>query len=263
LRYKGLFSNRHLVADRRLSDYFELRLQELELSAFCRLVGLVLAQVATVGDKLRNLAVDFNRLIEQFSVPPALADESTDRNQSLQRIATARIAAGKTELLVSMERALEENLRQVATTDARDARSKLAADLRRTSRMLILDVLKQFAMQETAAALEGRPHEPQFAVATGLTEALPQRLAFCGGQRRLLIVAPDVLAPAMKAPATADGKSMMPTVLADAGGDVLICYEVEDQPLRRIAGKVLDKRYQAVGVAGRLHTRSDVPWTPL
>ena len=43
----------------------------------------------------------------------------------------------------------------------------------------------------------------------------------------------------------------------------LICYEVEDQPLRRIAAKVLDQRFQAVEVAMRLHTRTDVPWTPL
>ncbi len=34
-------------------------------------------------------------------------------------------------------------------------------------------------------------------------------------------------------------------------------------PCGRIAAKVLDQRFQAVEVAARLHTRTDVPWTPL
>ena len=83
LRFRGFFSGRRLVADKRLSDYFELRLHELTLDAFCRLVGLVLAQVATVGDKLRNLAADFNRLIEQFSVAPAVVDEFDRSHEGL------------------------------------------------------------------------------------------------------------------------------------------------------------------------------------
>ena len=37
LRFHGWFSSRRLVADSRLSDYFELRLHELVLNAYCRL----------------------------------------------------------------------------------------------------------------------------------------------------------------------------------------------------------------------------------
>ena len=173
LRFRGLFSRRRLVADRRLSEYFELRLTELTLNAFCRLVGLVLAQVATVGDKLRNLAADFNRLIEQFSAAPLVVDESTVRTKALQRVAAAQIAARKTELLAEMEQALEEELGQAATTEIRDVRSKLAAVVRRTSRTLILRMLKHFAAEQAAAALEGRPHEPLFEISAGLQERCP------------------------------------------------------------------------------------------
>ena len=199
LRFRGFFSRRRLVADRRLSEYFELRLHELTLDAFCRLVGLVLAQVATAGDKLRNLAADFNRLIEQFSAAPAVADESTARSKALQRVAAAQIAARKTELLAEMEQALEDELRQAATSEIRDVRSKLAVVVRRTSQTLILRMLKQFAIQEATAALEGRPHEPLFEIPAGLKEALPQRFTGCGGQRRLLVVAPEQLAAAVAA----------------------------------------------------------------
>ncbi len=44
---------------------------------------------------------------------------------------------------------------------------------------------------------------------------------------------------------------------------MLICHEIEDLPLKRIASVVLDQRFHAVQAASRLHTRTDVPWTPL
>ena len=263
LRFRGFFSCRRLVADQRLSEYFELRLQELTLNAFCRLVGLVLAQVATVGDKLRNLAADFNRLIEQFSAAPPVADESAVRTKAMQRIAAAQIAARKTELLAEMEQVLEEDLGQVTTTEVRDFRSKLAVIVRRTARTLILRMLDRFAAEQATAALEGRPHEPLFEIPAGLKEAQPRRFHGCGGQRRVLVVVPEPLAPLVAAQPPRDGGSLVPTVLADAGSDMPICYEVEDLPLRRMAAKLLDQRFQAVEAASRLHTRSDVPWTPL
>ena len=284
LRFRGYFAKRRLVADRRLSEYFELRLHELTLDAFCRLVGLVLAHVATAGDRLRNLAADFNRLIEQFSADQAypvpasagtqvwssLDAESTIRTKALQRIAAAQIAARKPELLAEMERALVKDLCAAATTEVRDARSKLAVAVRRTSRTIILSMLKQYAACETAAALEGRPHEPLFEIAAGLEAALSQRFDGCGGQRRLLVVAPESLVPAVTEQTASIqgcshlcGKPLAATVLADAGGETFICYEVEDQPLRRLAAKILDQRYRAVEAAARLHTRSDVPWTPM
>ena len=263
LYFRGYFSGRRLVADQRLSEYFQLRLYELTLNAFCRVAGLVLAQVATVGDKLRNLAADFNRLIEEFSAAPPIDGEPTVRTQALQRIAAAQIAARKTELLASMEQALEEDLRLAATTEIRDVRSRVAVAVRRTSQTLLLRMLKEFAAAEATAALDGRPHEPLFEFPAALKEALPQRFTACGGERRLLVVASPQLAPVVTAETQGNGDSPLPTVLADNNSDLLVCYEVEGQPLRRIAAKVLGQRFQATEVASRLHTRMDVPWTPL
>ncbi len=162
-----------------------------------------------------------------------------------------------------MEQALEEELRQAATTEIRDVRSKLAVVVRRMSQTFILRMLKQHAVEEVTAALEGRPHEPLFEIPSALQEALPRRFTACGGQRRLLVVVPEQLAPAVAAQAPNNGGSLAPTVLTDADSNILVCYEVEDQPLPGLAAKVLDQRFQAVEVASRLHTRTDVSWTPL
>ena len=263
LRFRGFFSRRQRVIDPRLSHYFDLRLHELALTTFCRLVGLVLAQAATAGDKLRNLAADFNRLIEQFSAAPTADDESALRTRALQRIAAAQISARKTELLELMEQVLDDDLRQAASTETHDVRSKLALAVRQTAQKIILRMLKQYAVEEAAAALEGRPHEPLFEIRTAVETAEPRPLAGCGGQRRLLVVAAEQLAPLVAAQASTAGDAPLPTIIADADGDLLVCYEVQDQPLRLVAAKVLDQRFHAVDMASRLHTRTDVAWTPL
>ena len=82
-------------------------------------------------------------------------------------------------------------------------------------------------------------------------------------QRRLLVVAPESLAPEILATNLGDEIKANPTVLADPDNDVFICYEVKEQPLRRVAAAIVDPRYHAVEVASRLHARMDVPWTPL
>jgi hypothetical protein len=77
------------------------------------------------------------------------------------------------------------------------------------------------------------------------------------------VVAPEAIAPLITPQAVAEGGDAQPTVVIDDEADLLVCYEVEELPLPRVAAAVLDQRFQAVEAASRLHTRSDVPWTPL
>jgi hypothetical protein len=263
LQLRGYGTNRRLRADCRLSEYFELRLEEIALNAYCRLVSMVRAQVITVADKLRSLASDFEALIGRLSVVPSANDGCDARANALLQLAVAQVMAHKSELLAEMEKTLEEDLRLAVTTENYDVRGKLAASLQRMARTLVRDMLKQFAIQETMAALEGRPHEPLFEIEAGLKSAEYDRLADCGGQQRLLVVVPQQLAEIMAAHTSDGGQLPAATVLADAGGDIFVCREVEDQPLQRIAAKVLDQRFHAIEIAMRLHTRTDVAWTPL
>ena len=265
LRFRGFFSRRRLVADRRLSEYFELRLHELTLNAFCRLVGLVLAQVATVGDKLRNLAADFNRLIEQFSAAPAVADESTVRTQGLA--AGRRRANRRPQDGVARRDGTGLGGRSSPGGDDRNPRRPQQAGRRRAA-----DVANAHPPHAEAVCRGrgngglGRPsaraalRDPRRAEGSACRSGSPPA-ADSGG---CWWSPPSSSLPAVAAQAPRRRRRRsLPTVLADAGSDMLVCYEVEDQPLRRIAAKVLDQRFQAVEVAARLHTRTDVPWTPL
>jgi hypothetical protein len=268
LRYRGLFVRR-LVADRRLAEYFELRLHELTLGAFCRLARLVIAQVTTAGDKLRNLSTDFNRLIEQFSAAPAESGPAGGRSEGMRKLAARQIAERRSELLAEMEQALEGELRRIAVTEVHEARRVLGTALRRAARTAVLGTLQACAAAATSAAVGapaeqvGGGQEPLFELPLAVKEALPRRFAACGGKQRLLIVASEALSQGITPAALGDAATAAPTVIVDPQADMLICHEIEDLPLKRIASAVLDQRFQAVEAASRLHTRTDVPWTPL
>ena len=97
LQYRGYFSKRRLVVDRGLLEYFEIRLHELVLGAFCRLARQVLVQVTAVRDKLRNLATDLNRLFPPAAVAAADGDTPRTRVKAAQQAAAQRIAANQAE----------------------------------------------------------------------------------------------------------------------------------------------------------------------
>ena len=266
LRARGFASRRRQVADQRLSDYFQLSIEELALNGVCRLVGLILAQIATLNDKLRNLAADLNRLAEEFgrAPQPATAAQCTvaGGSETVLRVVSATLSALKAELTAEMERDLEEYLRCLATTEDNDARRVIPHRLRRAARFKILRALKKVALGEITASADGKPCGRIFSLAAGLKTATP-RMSECGGQRRLLLVTPEDLPPAELLQQLGDKLAQPPTVIAGPEDSVLLCYDVEGLPLRRVAAAVLDRRFPNAELASRLHTRIDVPWSPL
>ena len=121
--FRGLWHRRRLVVDRRLSRYFQWKIEQVTLNAACRLSGLILAQVATLGDKLRNVTADLHRLAEEFSrAAPAAAGDSPagDPARGIRRAAQETIASHKPELIAEMEAALEDDLRRAVTADLGD-----------------------------------------------------------------------------------------------------------------------------------------------
>jgi hypothetical protein len=266
LRFRGFASRRRLVADRRLSQYFRLRIEELTLNGVCRLAGLILSHVAATADRLRNLAADLNRLAAESrrpARPAAGADEPViDGSQSVRRAATQMTGRHKAELVAEMELALEDELRRVVTTEEHDARRVLSHALRRTAHTTILRALKRITRQELTTAEDGSPQERIFSLGAGLKASAP-RLPECGGTRRRLLVVPESLPPAQLAEQLGGEVDELPTVVVDPENDVYLCCELAELPLRRVAAAVLDRRFQTVEVASRLHTRTDVPWSPL
>ena len=188
--------------------------------------------------------------------------------EAMRGLAAGQVAAKRTELLAEMEQSLEDDLRRAAQTDVRDVRQELAAALQRTARSVVLRLLRAYAIEMTAAnvaapaAGAGGGQEPLFQLPAAVQEAAP-RFAGCGGQQRMFVVASEALSEAITPNALGEKVTTPPTVIVDPQADMLICHEIEDLSLKRIASAVLDQRFQVVEAASRLHTRTDVQWVPL
>ncbi len=162
-----------------------------------------------------------------------------------------------------MESALESDLRRLVTTETDCRRLGLAQAIRTVATAVVHRKLRLVANESLSAALLGRSDDPLFDVPAALQAAVPARFEMCGGRQRLLVVAPEPLAPAITPETLGEAVTALPTVVTDTHADMLICYEVEGLTIPRVASVVLDQRFQVVEAASRLHTRTDVPWTPL
>jgi eukaryotic-like serine/threonine-protein kinase len=270
LRFRGFGRRRRLTADRRLAQYFQLRIEELAHNGVSRVVGMILAQVTSLDDRLRNLAADLNRLAEKFqgehARPATAAEEAADAAaadaQVLRRLVLETIGRQKNELVLEMERALEAELRRILTSGDLEVRRSLPQIFARTARTIVLRALKEVTLQEIRTQGEGAAAAGLFSLARGVEAAAP-RLAKCGGGRRLLLVVPDGFSGDELLRQLGPTASSKITVASDADADVRFCCEMEQVGLKRVAAVLLDHRYQAVELAARLHTRIDVAWTPL
>jgi hypothetical protein len=218
-----------------------------------------------LGDKLRNVTADLHRLAEEFArnVPAAACGSPAgDPAQGVRQAAQETINSHKPELMAEMEAALEDDLRRAVAADVSDLHRALGGALRSTARSAILRLFKKASQQEMQPPGTGAAGEPIFSLVTALEAAVP-RLPPCGGARRLLVLAPASLPAEQLATRLGDQTLPIPTVVADADNTLMVCYEVEQLPLRRVAAALLDGRPQYREVAARLHTRIDVPWLPL
>ena len=265
LRQRGFASGRKLVADLRLTQYFSWRIEELALGSVSRLASLILAQVVLLGDRLRNLVADLNRLSENIGqTPDPLVAAPRPRSSAVARLVAQTVDEHKAAMLAAMERALEDDFRRIVITETNNQGNMLASLLRRMARSLVLAIVKKTALRELDAACHGQPRQAFFSLKDALEGALP-RLAHCGGARRLLLSAPPALPEKLLVAQLRDPGQTgpLPTVVADMDNDVCLCYEVEQLPLRQVAAALLDERFHHVEAAARLHTRIDIRWTPL
>jgi hypothetical protein len=266
LKFRGFGPRRRLVVDERLSQYFQLRIEDLILNGICRLIGLILADVAALDDKLRNLSADLNRLAEEFqrlptSPPAGSASAASETSEKARELVTRTITSQKGRLAAEMERELEPELLRIFNMEEGEVRGRLPGVMVRAAHSTILRSLKGASLLEIVSAAEGTA-DARFSFGAGLKSAEPT-FSQCGGARRLLVMAPAGFpANELTAKSSQEGTAE-PTIVADGGHDVIVCYETEHLSLPHVAAAVLDQRLQYVEVASRLQTRADVSWTPL
>jgi hypothetical protein len=266
VKFRGLGKRRRLVIDQRLVQFFHLRIEELMLNGACRLIGMILAHVSAVDDKLRNLAADLNRLAEGFQrLPTSQAgptNPTAESSEYVQELIAKTISSQKTNLVAEIERELEAELLPMFKMDQRETPFDLSRAMCRSAHAAILRALKIASLRELANSDAAGARDPRFSIEAGVNSAIP-KLSQCGGSRRLLVLTPGGLPLGGLIAQASQDSAEAPSVVVDAGNDLFLCYESENLSLPHVAAAVLDKRLEYIEVASRLQTRSDVSWSPM
>ncbi|MEX0977611.1 MAG: hypothetical protein WDZ48_02090, partial [Pirellulales bacterium] len=130
------------------------------------------------------------------------------------------------------------------------------------ARAEVLGALKQITIDEallgTDSTSEGRGERLRVVL-----DAARAKLADCGGFQRLFAVLPASSAGSALHDALSKQLTPPATVITDTDADLVLCYEQQELSLVHVAARLIDGRSDIVQIAGRLHTRMDVPWSQL
>ncbi len=108
-----------------------------------------------------------------------------------------------------------------------------------------------------------QPWEGQVETLRKCLEAGKPRLMQCGGAKRLLVLMPESSARARPLEMLHRQLNETPSVAQDSDGDFVLCDEVERISLTQVAVTLIERRRDYAEFASRLHTRTDVSWSPL
>jgi serine/threonine protein kinase len=250
--------------------YFQLRLHQLALVAARQMIGLIISDLKTVMD---GLAIFGDRLA-QFQA--ALAEPSDGRSgdsastqsgtgyETLPDLAASVPRQRLAELSAEVDRRLQteylaqrKGLFATVMHGGRD-RAQLLATLHGYARQAVEHTWAGMHAFGTAVGSA----EPDSVLSAGLKSATP-RLLEHGGTRRVLMVVPrDAVGNAGQA----DVARLVGTdvsLVAGSDNNLTMCVEVDGLSLPYIAADIIRYRQDLKELADRVHSRTDVAWTPL
>jgi len=255
---------------RRWLDYGAGRLDQATMLAVCTMAQSIRARVTAVGDQLADLKRELGHLADQFDTPPARAKRPVADQPPAPDDPSVAVAQALHQWIPEMVAGLDAQLRRSLLArhggllgllkDGASLRGRLLGELPRTARTAVSRLLCEVNVAKMLGPSDAQPDRPGGRLRDCLDQAAP-RLSDCGGAKRLLAVCPD----GTDAPALAEtiraGSRQMPTVLPDPGGELILCYEVEQMSLCAVAAALIHHRPDLAEIAARLHTRIDVDWT--
>lgn len=140
-----------------------------------------------------------------------------------------------------------------------DLRESLLTELNDAARAVALNKLGEVPLEEIFD--EEFPIED---LATVLTENAKPKLLECGGSIRWLHAHPFRQAPIERIVQTCESTiGQAPTCVPATLGDLTVCLEAEDVPLENVVTRLLKDRPDSIEFSARLHTRTDISWTPI
>lgn len=256
--------------DEQLSLYFRLRLDLLSFVAATDITRRMLCDLKTMTDDLiafgRELGQIASTLASKASAPgtdPHDSDREASRSPSAEAV-RSRLP----DLVAAVDQRLQQEFLQpqggLLTTVLQGGRprAQLSAMLQEFSQQAVQDAISQ--VDVLADALHGGQTEAadESPLRQGLESAMPQALQF-GGCRWVLTVLPK------EATTQVDTAQLSQALGADTSRTVgydnslMLCVEAERLSLVHVAVDIVNHRRDCTEFAHRVHTRTDIAWTPL
>ncbi|MEX0679304.1 MAG: tubulin-like doman-containing protein [Pirellulales bacterium] len=250
-----------------------LRIQEFALQGVYQLVRMIAAGVAAAGDQLKDQQRELGQWSQQFEGQPpwedldngppsagsiddvgaAVARHLRERLPDMVHQVDARFQAGFLEPNGGLRNVCEK-------ADA--LRASALEALRAEARAEVLAALKQIAIDEallgSATTAEDRNHTLRACL-----DAVKAKFTDCGGAQRLLTILPASCASSALRDSMTQQFTPPATIITDTDSDLVFCNEQQQLSLAHVAARLIDGRSNIIQIAGRLHTRVDVPWSEL
>lgn len=255
---------------KRVLSYFRLRLDQAALAAAMHTVRLILSDTKTISDEL----IAFGRETEHFlatacrtAAPDTLAQESAEAggNRSAASKAAAFLEERLDQLAADVDQQLQAEflgedggLMQTIMRGGRP-RAQLNAKLHEFAGQAVSRTLAGMnVMEEVIGGATQDPSELRSALAT----ATPSLVQF-GGTRRVMAMLPQDAADPSCTDQLSRAVGTAVTTLAGDDNSVTLCVEAGQLSVPHAAIEFVQRRKDRIDFAARIHSRTDILWTPL
>ena len=251
----------------------KLRLYELGAQVAANIANALQSHSVSAHDTLVDLARELHHLAVQFATDELAEEEEVeaeggDSLAPLRQMVGEQLRQADEMIATTLDEQLSTSMLlpsgglRAAISAGGAQRESLVNQLHAGARQAVLQRLGSIDIAGSALTVEGEDHPIRKCLA-GARPALP----ICGGKRRLYCILPaesaQKLSPELLAKQVGGEFAHPPTVVPDASGDVVLLFETGELSLKHAAAALIDSRVDLTEVASRLHTRSDVTWTPL
>jgi len=252
----------------------KLRLFELGAQIAASIANALQSHAVSAHDTLVDLTRELHHLAVQYATAELVEEdegqpESIDNLGPLRQMVDEQLRLADEQIAIQLDQELSTSLlapqgglRQAISAGGAQ-RETLVGQLHAASRTCVLARLGSIDIAGSALTGENEA-QPIRRCLAGAKPLLP----VCGGKRRLYCILPAESAQNLTSEmlATQIGPAEFqqpPSVVPDASGDVVLLFETGELSLPHAAAALIDSRIDLTEVAGRLHTRADVTWTPL
>lgn len=255
-----------------LLQIVRLRTEEIALFGLSKATRIILAQIVVAADEVKELQRTLSDLSASFAVAAPWGHPTDDIPPSgvsdqVRALVSQSLRIKVQELAMRVDERVQKflvdhgALRELCKKPDM-VRGQLTAALRRAARREVVDALKRVSISSALLGSD-RDSESQVARLRQCLESAQPNLADCGGAQRLFAILPENAQGTPLAETLTEKLDPPATVLNSCDADVVFCYELQDLLIPHVANQLLDGRADIVPVAARLHTRTDVTWSPL